>query len=131
MRRLARLLLRPFSRLARWCLRPLVRRCDAHLAHVLRTVLYHEPQSAAAWLGHLNSVRDELVMTIAQTRQPNSPGPEPVAKVVFIMSRESAHAPSASTARVSTERVRMWVGGRPPDVPSRVLARRLSAAGAT
>jgi hypothetical protein len=80
MRRLVKPFFQPFWRLARWCARPLVRRCDAHLAHIVRTVLYHEPQSAAAWLNHLNAVRDELVVTIAQTRQPNSaaPGPDPV-----------------------------------------------------
>jgi len=76
MKRLAKGWMRFIWNRLTWFARPLIRRCDAHLAHVLRTVLYHEPQSAAAWLNHLNAVRDELVVTIAQTRQPNSTAPD-------------------------------------------------------
>lgn len=59
-KRIARMVLRPFKSLAR----PLVRRFDNHLAHVMRTVLHNEPGSNVPTFWHLISVRDDIVTRI-------------------------------------------------------------------
>lgn len=63
-KRVVRRLLRPFKRVVR----PLVRRYDNHMAHVMRTVLHHEPGSNVPTFWHLISVRDDVIAHIDATR---------------------------------------------------------------